>query len=136
MGMQAFKKNDTAVAQPRAKKPKSQAAQAKKAANMKAAEERLARLQQKQRLVNAYRARGVIGSDAVVLRIAEQEERRQEEVRCRQFVERAMFSYGERISRSLSLKGHPCQVAQRIREFMKLNSMSLDAVESNTPASA
>jgi hypothetical protein len=121
------KKNGSKTAsESRAPRTKSAAAVAKKAANIKAAEERLARLQAQQTLVNKYRAKGVVGSDNVILRLVEQEEHQQAETRCREFVERAMAVHGDRITKSLALNGRPCQVAGRIRGFMKLNALTID----------
>jgi len=121
----------------KAKRSKTAAQQAKKAANMKAAAERLAKLQAQQQLVNKHRAAGLVGSDQTILQVvkeqeqaaaaaAAKQERIVEEQVARQFVDQVVSGpHGEMVSKSLSLKGPPCKVAKAVREFMRINCLRL-----------
>jgi tRNA A37 methylthiotransferase MiaB len=95
---------------------KTPAQKAKAEANIRAAQERLRKLQQQQAMVNNLRKMGYVGSDPSLLRIAE---KRATEVAARQFVEAAITGpYGERVLRFLGdRKGTPAQLAEVVRNY-------------------
>lgn len=117
-------KNESPVA--KAKKPKSAKQIAKREANVVAAANRLARLQSQQRLVNAARARGVVGTDAAIMRLIDAEERTREEQIARQYVETVLAGpHGDRVRMFMGrgIAGGPCKVAQIVRNFLSTQGL-------------
>lgn len=116
-------KNDSTPA-PKASKPKSAKALAKREQNVREAEARLARLQAQQRLVNAKRATGAVGSDATIMRLVDAEERSAEEARAKNYVEAVLSGpHGERVKKWLGkgIAGGPTRVAMIIRNYLQTN---------------
>ena len=107
-------------ATPKAPKTKNSKQKAKAESNIKAAQERLMRLQAQQRLVNAKRAQGFIGNDNTILRLIEAEERVSEAAKSKEYVDKVLSSpYGSQVSAWLgTIKGDPCKVAQVIRNYV------------------
>lgn len=116
-------KNDSTPA-PKAKKPKSAKALAKREQNVREAEARLARLQAQQRLVNSMRAKGVTGTDATIMRLVDAEERSAEETRAKNYVDAVLSGpHGERVKKWLGkgITGQPTRVAMIIRNYLQTN---------------
>lgn len=110
------------VVTPKAKKAKTAAQKAKAEANIKAAQERLARLQAQQKMVNAVRKTGVVGSDATIMRLINENDRRSEEQKAREFVESVLNGpHAEKVRKFMGagLAGNPCKVALVIRNYLK-----------------
>lgn len=106
----------------RVKKPKTAAQRAKTEANIKAAAERLARLQAQQKMVNAVRATGVVGSDTTIMRLVCEADRKTEEQKSKQFVDSVLSGpYADRVRKFMGagLAGNPCKVALVIRNYLK-----------------
>lgn len=114
-------KHEPKIATPKSKKSKTAAQKAKTEANIKAAQERLARLQNQQKMVNARRATGLLGSDNAIMRLIDEEERKTETQRAKEFVESVLAGpYGEKIKKFMGkgLNGEPTKVAQIIKNYM------------------
>lgn len=111
-------------ATPKARKPKTQAQKAKAEANIKAAAARLARLQEQQRLVNAKRAEGVVGTDKTILRLVyaetQAQERSNESAKAIQYVNNMISGpHGEKILNWIGdVKGDPCKIAQIVKNYV------------------
>jgi hypothetical protein len=98
--------------------------EAKKAANVAAAAERLTRLQSIQRRANQARAMGYLGDDKTVI---DQMERGLELARAKAWVEATMSGpHGPRIKQWArgSLAGDPCKVAQVVGTFLKVQGLA------------
>lgn len=109
--------NGGTVVVERVKKAKSAAQLAKKAANVKAAAERLARLQASQRVVAGLRKLGWLGTDADIL---DRHERVVEARLAREYVNGVLSGpHGERVSRFLGdrVKGEPTKIASVVRKY-------------------
>lgn len=106
----------------KAKKSKTAAQKAKTAANIKAAADRLAKLQAQQKMVNAERAKGVIGSDQTIMRLVCEANRKAEEQKAKQFVDSVLSGpNGDRVRKFMGagLAGNPCKVAMIVRNYIK-----------------
>lgn len=116
------KKDDAPVA--KAKRAKSAKQIAKREANVREAEARLARLQAQQKTVNAMRAKGVTGTDATIMRLVDAEERNAEESKAKAYVDSVLTGpYGESVKRFMGkgLSGQPTRVAMIVRNYIRTN---------------
>lgn len=104
-------------------KSRSAAQKAKAEANVKAAQERLRLLQAKQRICHETRkARGIMADDATILRILSEEERLNEAVAAREYVNSVLSGpYGDRVKKwvGTGLTGNPVKVASVIRNYLR-----------------
>lgn len=110
------------IVTPKAKKSKTAAQKAKAEANIKAAQERLARLQAQQKIVNGFRAKGMIGSDQTIMRVVNEADRKSEEQKSREFVDSVLNGpNGDRVRKFMGagLSGNPCKVAMIVRNYLK-----------------
>lgn len=116
-------KNGTAVAV-RAPKAKTPAQRAKAEANIKAAQERLARHQALQKTAHEMRTAGFMGTDADLI---EMRERLKEEAEARKFVNKVLAGeHGEKIARWLGRRvlGDACAIALRVKNYMRTQGWS------------
>jgi tRNA A37 methylthiotransferase MiaB len=108
-------------AAPKAKKAKTAAQKAKAEANIKAAADRLAKLQATQKLIAQKRAEGYFGSETTILQMVSSEERKAEVQKAQEFVTKALNGpYGPKIKDWLGSKivGEPCRIAQVIKNYI------------------
>jgi hypothetical protein len=112
-------KNGGTVVAVRAPKAKTPAQKARAEANMKAAQERLARHQALQKAAHEMRTVGFMGTDADLI---EMRERLKEEAAARAFVNKALAGeHGEKIAKWLGrcVTGDACQIALRVKNYMR-----------------
>jgi hypothetical protein len=112
----------------KSKKTKSAAQRKKTEENIQKAQMRLVALQAQQRLANEMRAKGHVGGDQTMLRLVEVQERTQEEVKARLFVERVLSGpHAERVRRFIGagLNGSPTKVALIVRNFLQTQGVLL-----------
>lgn len=103
----------------RATRAKTPAQRAKAEANIKAAQERLARHQALQKAAHEMRTAGFMGTDADLI---ETRERLKEEAAAREFVNTALAGeHGEKIAKWLGRRvtGDACQIAMRVKNYMR-----------------
>ena len=105
--------------------------------NIKAAQERLARLQEQQRKFNELRKQGYLGSDLAITRALEeekrkkeqqaaQEQRRKDEQAARAFVEEVLQGpHGNKVERFLGKNspGDAIKLAEIIRNYLKTQGL-------------
>lgn len=116
-------------AAPKAKKAKSASQRAKTEANIKAAAARLVALQAKQRLVNELRKQGIVGSDATILKVIGERDRKVETDKAREWVATVLAGpHGERVKRFIGngLAGEPTRVAMIVRNYLHTQGLPLN----------
>jgi len=123
MAKQQKQKNSGVVAV-RAKKAKTPAQLAKKAANVQAAQERFNQLQARQTTANEMRSLGFMGTDAdlIEIRAAQAQAKRDQQY----VLDVLAGSHGQRVSMFLGrrFRGSPSKVANVVRNYLKTQGLS------------